>query len=66
MTTANADRKQIWNDKLAIKVHIAAMGIRETLRKAVQLTDNPTADTFINLVDGLPSYVKGNPKEMDA
>ena len=57
---------RVWNDELAIKVHTAGMGKRETLRKAVQLTGNPTADTFINVVDDLLSYVKGNPKEMDA
>lgn len=57
---------RVWNDELAIKVHTADMCKRETLRKAVQLTDNPTADTFINVVDDLLSYVKGNPKEMDA
>ena len=47
-------------------MHTAGMGKRETLRKAVQLTGNPTADTFINVVDDLLSYVKGNPKEMEA
>lgn len=56
---------RVWNDELAIKVHSADIGKRETLRKAVKLTDNPTAETFIDVVDDLLTYVKGNSKEID-
>ena len=57
---------RVWNDELAIRVHAADVGKRETVRKAVQLTDNPTAETFIDVIDDLLTYVKGNSKEMDA
>lgn len=57
---------RVWNDELAIRVHAADVCKRETVRKAVQLTDNPTAETFIDVVDDLLTYVKGNSKEMDA
>lgn len=56
---------RVWNDELAIRVHAADVGKRETVRKAVQLTDNPTAETFIDVIDNLLTYVKGNSKEMD-
>lgn len=49
---------RVWNDELAIRVHAADETKRETLRKAVQLTDNPTAETFIDVVGDLLSYVK--------
>lgn len=35
------------------------------IRKAVQLTDNPTAEASIDVVDDLLTYVKGNSKETD-
>lgn len=57
---------RVWNDELAIRVHAADVGKRETVRKAVQLTDNPTAETFIDVIDDLLTYVKGNSKETDA
>ena len=57
---------RVWNDELAIRVHAADVGKRETVRKTVQLTDNPTAETFIDVIDNLLTYVKGNSKEMDA
>ena len=57
---------RVWNDELAIRVHAADVGKRETVRKTVQLTDNPTAETFIDVIDDLLTYVKGNSKEMDA
>ena len=57
---------RVWNDELAIKVHAADTGKRETLRKAVQLTDNPTAEIFIDVIDDLLTYVKRGSKEIEA
>ncbi len=54
---------RVWNDELAIRVHVADETKRETLRKAVQLTDNPTAETFIDVVGDLLSYVKADTDE---
>lgn len=50
---------RVWNDELALKVHAADEGKRETLRKTVQLTDSPTAESFIDVVGDLLSYVNG-------